>query len=112
MQSAAPKVPDKIAQLIFLNAFILPNGKCQFDLVPPEASEGMTAAATASLDNSVPVIEDFVRNQLMGGESSEMQDALISRLVPQPIAIFTTPVSTVDFEELTIPKTEERGVKS
>jgi pimeloyl-ACP methyl ester carboxylesterase len=105
MQSAAPKVPDKIAQLIFLNAFILPDGKCQFDLVPPEASEGMTAAASASPDNSVPVIEDFVRNQLMGGEPTEMQDALISRLVPQPIAIFTTPVSTVDFDELMIPKT-------
>ena len=105
IQSAAPKVPNKISQLIFLNAFILPNGKCQFDLVPPEASEGMTAAAKASPDNSVPVIEDFVRNQLMGGESVEMQDALISHLLPQPIAIFTTPVSTVDFEKLTIPKT-------
>jgi pimeloyl-ACP methyl ester carboxylesterase len=104
LQSAAPKVADKIAQLIFLNAFILPDGKCQFDLVPPEASEGMTAAAHASPDNSVPVIEDFVRNQLMGGESTEMQDALISRLVPQPIAIFTTPVSTVEFKKLTIPK--------
>lgn len=105
LQSAAPKVPDKIARLIFLNAFILPDGKCQFDLVPPEASEGMTAAAKASPDNSVPVIEDFVRNQLMGGESAEMQDALISRLVPQPLALFTTPINTSDFEELTIPKT-------
>jgi pimeloyl-ACP methyl ester carboxylesterase len=105
IQSAAPKVPDNIAQLIFLNAFILPDGKCQFDLVPPEASEGMTAAANASPDNSVPVIEDFVRDQLMGGESAEMQDALISRLVPQPMALFTTPVSTGDFEKLTIPKT-------
>ena len=64
----------------------------------------MTAAANASPDNCVPVIEDFVRNQLMGGESAEMQDALISRLVPQPIAIFTTPVSTQAFENLTIPK--------
>ncbi|MHC4103576.1 MAG: alpha/beta fold hydrolase [Planctomycetota bacterium] len=105
IQSAAPKAAGKISQLIFLNAFILPNGKCQFDLVPPEASEGMTAAAKASPDNSVPVIEDFVRNQLMGGESVEIQDALISRLLPQPIAIFTTPISTVDFEKLTIPKT-------
>jgi len=105
LQSAAPKVPDKIARLIFLNAFILPDGKCQFDLVPPEASQGMTAAAKASPDNSVPVIEDFVRNQLMGGESAEMKDALISRLVPQPLALFTTPINTVDFEELTIPKT-------
>jgi pimeloyl-ACP methyl ester carboxylesterase len=105
IQSAAPKAAQNISQLIFLNAFILPDGKCQFDLVPPEASEAMTAAAKASPDNSVPVIEDFVRNQLMMGESIEIQDALISRLVPQPIALFTTPVSTGDFEKLTIPKT-------
>jgi pimeloyl-ACP methyl ester carboxylesterase len=104
MQAAAPGTSEKIERLIFLNAFILPDGKCQFDLVPPEASEGMTAAANVSPDNCVPIIEDFVRNQLMGGESEEMQDALISRLVPQPIAIFTTPVSTQEFENLTIPR--------
>jgi len=105
LQMAAPKAPDKIQQLIFHNAFILPNGKCQFDLVPPEASEGMTAAANASPDNCVPVIEDFVRHQLMAGEPAEVQDALISRLVPQPLAIFTTAVNTADFNKLTIPKT-------
>jgi pimeloyl-ACP methyl ester carboxylesterase len=104
IQAAAPRATDKIAKLVFLNAFILPDAKSQFDLVPPEAAEGMTAAAQASPDNCVPVIEDFVRNQLMAGESAEMQDALISRLVPQPIAIFTTPVSTQDFEKLTVPK--------
>jgi pimeloyl-ACP methyl ester carboxylesterase len=103
IQTAAPKAPDKIAQLVFLNAFILPDGKSQFDLVPPEAAEGMTAAAKASPDNCVPVIEDFVRNQLMGGEATDMQDALIGRLVPQPIALFTTTISTHNFEELTIP---------
>ena len=105
LQMAAPKTPDKIQQLIFHNAFILPDGKCQFDLVPPEASEGMTAAANASPDNCVPVIEDFVRHQLMAGESTEAQDALISRLAPQPMALFTTPVNTAGFEKLTIPKT-------
>jgi pimeloyl-ACP methyl ester carboxylesterase len=104
LQMAAPKAPDKIQQLIFHNAFILPDGKSQFDLVPPEAAEGMTAAANASPDNCVPVIEDFVRHQLMAGEPVEMQDALISRLVPQPIALFTTPITTRDFVNLKIPK--------
>ena len=104
LQAAAPKIPDKIAQLIFLNAFILPNGKSQFDLVPPEAAEGMTAAAKASPGNCVPVIEDFVRNMLMATEPVELQDALINRLVPQPIALFTTPVDTQDFQSLSIPK--------
>jgi pimeloyl-ACP methyl ester carboxylesterase len=104
IQAAAPKVPDKLGQLIFLNAFILADGKCQFDLVPPEAVEGMTAAAQASPDNCVPVIEDFVRGMLMAGEPTEKQDALIKRLGPQPFALFTTPVSTIDFDNLTIPK--------
>lgn len=104
LQVAAPKAADKIAQLIFLNAFILPNGKRQFDLVPPEASQGMTAAANASPDKSVPVIEEFVRNMLMAGEPVEKQNALISRLVPQPLALFTTPVSTKKFEGLNVPR--------
>ncbi len=104
LQAAAPKAADKIAQLIFLNAFILPNGKRQFDLVPPEASQGMTAAANASPDRSVPVMEDFVRNMLMAGEPAEKQSALISRLVPQPLALFTTPVSTKEFESLDVPR--------
>jgi len=105
LQAAAPKAADKIAHLIFLNAFILPNGKRQFDLVPPEASQGMTAAANASPDRSVPVMEDFVRNMLMAGEPVEKQNALISRLVPQPLALFTTPVSTKAFEKMDVPKT-------
>jgi pimeloyl-ACP methyl ester carboxylesterase len=104
MQAAVPKVPEKISHLIFVNAFILPDGKSQFDLVPPEASEGMIAAARASKDNSVPVMEDFVRNMLMAGETSNLQDALISRLVPQPLALFTTPVRTREFNVLEIPK--------
>lgn len=104
MQAAAPRAAEKISQLVFHNAFILPDGKCQFDLVPPEVAEGMTAAAKASPDNCVPVDEDFVRNALMADAPKETQDALIGRLVPQPIAIFTTPVSTGDFTALAIPK--------
>lgn len=104
MQASAPKIPDKIERLIFHNAFILPDGKSQFDLVPPEVAEGMTAAANASPDNCVPIMEDFVRDTLMEGEPNEMKDALIGKLVPQPIAIFTTPVHTADFDKLNIPK--------
>lgn len=104
LQSAAPRAADKIARLIFLNAFVLPDGKAQFDLVPPEAAQGLTAAANASPDNSVPVIDDFVRNMLMAGEPAEAQDAFISRLSPQPLALFTTPISTAAFDSLPTPR--------
>ena len=105
MQAAAPKASGNIAQLIFHNAFILPDGKSQFDLVPPEVAEGMTMAAKASPDNCVPVDEGFVRNMLMGRDPVEKQDVLISRLVPQPIGLFTTAVNTRDFNTLQIPRT-------
>jgi pimeloyl-ACP methyl ester carboxylesterase len=103
MQAAAPKASEKISQLVFHNAFILPDGKCQFDLVPPEVAEGMTAAANASSDSCVPIDEGFVRGALMADASKETQDALISRLVPQPISLFTTPVNTGEFDALAIP---------
>ncbi|MHB8869116.1 MAG: alpha/beta hydrolase [Thermoleophilia bacterium] len=105
LQAAAPKAADKIKRLIFLNAFVLPDGACQFDLVPPEAAGGLTAAANASPDQSVPVIEDMVRGMLMGGDTPEAQDSVLERLSPQPLALFTTPVDTKAFTALAIPKT-------
>jgi len=104
LQMAAPKVMDKVAKLIFLNAFILPEGQSQFDLVPPDVAEGMIGAAKASPDMCVPILEDFVRNVLMSGEPQELQDTLLQKLVPQPLALFTTPISRQDFDQLTIPK--------
>jgi len=105
LQSAAPKVPDRIERLIFHNAAILANKTCQFDLVPPEQAQGMIAAANASHDNSVPVDEDLVRGAIMAGEPAEIQDLLIEHLVPQPIALFTTRINTEKFEKLDIPRT-------
>jgi len=105
IQSAAPKVSDKIKRVVFHNAFILPDGMAQFDLVPPEIAQGMIEAAKASPDNSVPANEEFIRNVLMAGDPKELQDALIKRLTPQPLALFTTKVSTEAFNRLTIPRT-------
>jgi pimeloyl-ACP methyl ester carboxylesterase len=105
LQSAAPKVATKVERLIFHNAFILPDGMAQFDVVPPEIAQGMTEAAKASPDKSVPVNEVFVRDVLMAGETKEVQDALIRRLTPQPLVLFTTKVNTKPFNKLTIPCT-------
>jgi pimeloyl-ACP methyl ester carboxylesterase len=105
LQCVAARIPEKIEHLIFNNAFILPDGKCQFDLVPPDVAAGMTQAAKASPDNCIPVMEDFVRNNLMAGEPVEKQDQLLARLVPQPIALFSTPISIRGFEPGSFKKT-------
>ena len=105
VQSVAAKIPEKIDHLIFNNAFILPDGKCQFDIVPPILAQDMTRAANESQDNTVPVMEDFVRRNLMADAPVEKQDELISRLVPQPLALFTTPVSIDGFNKGSFKKT-------
>jgi pimeloyl-ACP methyl ester carboxylesterase len=105
VQSTAPKVAAKIERLIFVNGFILPDGMAQFDLVPPEVAQGMTAAAGASPDNTVPVDEGFVRNVLMAGDPPDVQDKLLARLVPQPLTLFTTKINAQPFNRLAIPKT-------
>jgi pimeloyl-ACP methyl ester carboxylesterase len=99
LQSVASKMPEKIEHLIYNNSFVLPNGKCQFDVVPPDIAEGMTAAANASPDNSVPVMEDFVLNSLMAGDPPELQEKLINNLVPQPLSLFTTPIDTIGYDD-------------
>jgi len=105
LQAAAPQVPEKIERLIFLNAFVLPDGKCQFDLVPLQVARAMRAIARARLDNCVPVLKGYVHDVLMAGERVELRDALMQRLVRQPVALFTTKVRTQTFSTLDIPKT-------
>lgn len=104
LQSAAPMVRRKVERLVFLNAWILPSNTAQFDLVPPASARQLTATAEASPDKSVPVIDEFVRNILMAGEDKDAQDKVISRLTPQPLALFTTPVNVEAFDALDVPK--------
>lgn len=102
LQMVAPRV--RLARLVFINAFILPDGCCQFDLVPPAIAEQMTMAAKNRPDLSVPVDPDFVRELLMAGETEENTQRLLDRLVPQPLALFTTPVQTGGFQAVGVQK--------
>lgn len=104
IQAGAPLAADRLERIVFHNAFILPDGKSQFDLVPPEVAQGMTAAAAASPDNTVPVDEGFIRGVLMADAPAQVQDSLISRLIPQPLALFTTPIDAGPFNALDVPK--------
>lgn len=104
LQAAAPRVADKLDRLVFHNAWILGNGQCQFDLVPPDIAGQLEGAAAAAGDNCVPVLEAVVRHLLMPMATTEEQDALLRLLVPQPLALFTTPVDTTAFARLDLPK--------
>lgn len=102
LQAVAPRVGKKIAHLVFHNAFILPDGASQLDMLLPEFAPILIDAAIASPDKSIPVLEDLIRNALMKDDSTEVQNALLSHLVPQPFVLFNTKVNTNDFLPLNI----------
>lgn len=105
IQVAVPKVPDRIEKIVFNNAWVLPHGKSQFDLIPDrQAVDGMRKGAAASGCNAIPLIDGFIRSALAYGVPKEKQDELIAILVPQPVALFETAADTEAFAGLPIPK--------
>ena len=104
MQAAAPKAPDKVAALVFHNAFLLGDGQSMIESVPPDIAEQFRAAAAASPDNSLPVNEGFIRHVLMAGASEDMVEFVLSRLVPQPFGYYTHKIATGPFDAMGKPR--------
>ena len=99
IQTVAPELKDKISRIIFNNAWIIPDGKSQFDLIDPEVTGGMVAAAAASDNNTIPMDERFLRGILANRAESSVQDELLSLLVPQPLSQMVQKVNAVPFIE-------------
>ncbi len=104
IQMAVPKVKDKVKKIIFNDAWILPDGQCQFDLVPEEIKDGMIEAAKASADNAIPVDPGFLRGMLATEADDETFERLMSILVSQPLTMMETPIDAEPLESLHMPK--------
>ncbi|SET33861.1 Pimeloyl-ACP methyl ester carboxylesterase [Natronincola peptidivorans] len=104
MQMAIPKAKDKVEKVIFNNAWILPDGKAQFDFVPEEIKAVMREEAKKSGTGAIPIDPNFVRGMLATEASEESFKALMAMLVTQPLVIMETPIDAKDFQALDIPK--------
>lgn len=103
-QMAIPKAKDKVEKIIFNNAWILPDGKSQFDFVPEEIKTVMREEAKKSGTGAIPIDPNFVRGMLATEASEECFNALMAILVTQPLIIMETPIDAKSFQALDIPK--------
>lgn len=81
--------PDRIKQLIYLDAAVLENGECMFDLMPEAlVSDRKLLAKKSSNGMSLPVptAED------LGVFSGIHRDLLSSFLTPQPLSTYQTSI--------------------
>ena len=104
LQAVAPRHSRKLVRVVALSAIMVPTGQPVIDLFPPEMAKSLTAEVEASGNNTMPVNPDFIRNVVMAGESDADKNALLSRLSPQPFALYTTRIDAKPFAESTVPR--------
>jgi pimeloyl-ACP methyl ester carboxylesterase len=85
----ADRAPQRLAQLVYLDAEVPTDGQCEFDLLAPEERAGYQQAATTNGQGwqipppvPAPLPEDL---------DAKLRWAM-SRMVPQPIKTFTQPL--------------------
>lgn len=103
LQMSIPKVVDKVEKVIFNNAWLLPDGKSQFDFVPDDIKTAMRQAAMDSGTGAIPIDPGFVRGMLATEASEEIAQALMAILVEQPLVIMETSIDAKAFYKLTLP---------
>lgn len=96
VQQTVPLIADRVAEVVFLDAFLADDGKRFIDSLPPEIKVQYEKTAAAN-QNTLPVPDQLVRNLLMPGDTKAQQDNVISNLVTQPYGYYTGSVGATRF---------------
>lgn len=78
----ADRVADRVARLIYLDAFVPDHGQALTDLLPAAFAETLRSTAAARSDRSVPYLEDLWPPE--GVIPEEKRRRYIARMRPQP----------------------------
>jgi pimeloyl-ACP methyl ester carboxylesterase len=90
--AVAARVPQRIARLVYLDAFVPEAGKAVFDYVDPKAADGIRQSAASDPDGwRVPPFPP----ERFGVTSARDTEWLKRHLVPQPLRTFEQGVSAV-----------------
>ena len=86
----AERVPERLAQVVYLDAVLPADGESDYDTTGDAAEEiyaaDLAAGEAAGMPGYVPVYEDFIRAWTTDPST---QDWFLEYLVPQPIATST-----------------------
>jgi len=88
VSGVADRIPDRIAALVYLDAFVLENGECIHDTLPEEHRElQLRGAAVAGEGWTIPPIPAEVFNV-----NADDRDWVDQQSTPQPVATFQQPI--------------------
>jgi pimeloyl-ACP methyl ester carboxylesterase len=104
ISKVAEAVPERIRRLIFLNAFVLQDGKCLNDEIPQHYRALFDQLARAFPDNTVLVPFPIWREAFINDADLESAQSTYNSLSPEPYQPFNDKLDLGKFYSLSIPK--------
>lgn len=87
---AADRAPDRVAQVIYADAFIPEDGQAIIDLMPEEFSEYVKASADERGHGAFEMPDEFLPPE--GSLPADKREWYVSRIHPHSVATFTQPL--------------------
>jgi pimeloyl-ACP methyl ester carboxylesterase len=110
ISGVADRVPDRISQLIYVDAFVPDDGQALWDLIPPQRRPAMeTLVQTEGFGWLLPRFaaqpwEQFAREAWQVTDEADLT-WMLTRLRPTPFGHFTSPVRLVNPAAERLPRT-------
>ena len=114
---AAARAPERLAHLVYLDAFVPEDGQALTDFQPPERRQAMEDRVRAEgegwlLPSLLPMPwDDFVRD-VYGVADEDDRRWMVARLGPQPFKTFIEPVQRTNPAAALLPRTYIRCLLS
>jgi pimeloyl-ACP methyl ester carboxylesterase len=104
---AAERVPERLAQLVYLDALVPADGESSYDAEgsPEEVRAGDRAAAQAAGKPGFLLVDPYL--EWLGSLLADPADRgwLLAKLVPQPLASYTQPIRLQNPAAAAVPRT-------
>ena len=103
VQKLAEELPERITRMVFLDALILEDGHCVFDVLPPEYAALFNDLAKASSDNSMLIPWEIWRDNFIQDAPEPLARSLWEQMAPEPNQVNLDRLDLKQFYSLSIP---------
>lgn len=104
VQKVALAIPDRLARVVFHNAYVLRDGDTVFDHVPASMAAAFTALAEAAGDGTVMLPFEVFRDGFINDADLTTAEAAFAQLSPEPLARSSEPIDLAGWAELPVPR--------
>ncbi|THF79534.1 alpha/beta fold hydrolase [Cohnella fermenti] len=104
IQKVAEQLPERIRRLVFLNAFVLPDGQSVAEQLPPAAQAAFAKLRAASPDDTIALPYPLFRESFANLGSKDQVDWLYSLTPPEPAGPLYEKLDLKKFYSLPTPR--------